>query len=101
MNHRLSLNFLKWVHDGHLGECLFCSQKATDWCHIQHGSNRWSDYLGYPACNPCHMAIDHGPRSHGERKILKDAYVRECLAWWFTGDWQVLIRRYCNDAGQG
>ena len=89
---RLDPAFLRWVHH-HMGGCLFCTQKATDWCHVQHGSSRTSDYLGFPACNACHMALDHAPR-HGERKLLKDAYVKECLAWWFAVDWQILMRRY-------
>ena len=73
-------------------ECLFCKNPATDWCHIQHGSNRTSDFLGYPACSGCHHQLDHQPR--GRLYTLKAARVKACLAEWFAFGLPLLINAY-------
>ena len=88
--------FLAWVHEQPL-RCLFCGRTPIDFCHVQHGSHRRSDYLGYPACHWCHMQLDHGPRSakdDSRPRLLREGYVRESLAVWFTWGLPDLLARY-------
>jgi len=87
------LAFVRWVKtQPEAGECLFCTNPATDWCHVEHGSRRASDYLGHPACHEHHMAIYHTPQ--GVTPVIKTATVQRALAYWFTFDLGNLIRRY-------
>lgn len=85
--------FIRWVKtQPEARECLFCTQPATDWCHVEHGSSRASDFLGHPACHEHHMTIYHTQR--GAVPIIKTATVQRALAYWFTFDLGNLIRRY-------
>lgn len=88
--------FLAYVHthvtNGSSTECLFCTRPADSWCHIQHGSNRSSDFLGFPACNGCHHQLDHAPR--GRQHILKAGWVKVYLAEWFAFGLPPLLNDY-------
>ena len=92
---RMDPAFLAYVHEYVIDgarECLFCIRPADSWCHIQHGSNRSSDYLGFPACNDCHHQLDHTPR--GRQHTLKAGRVKVVLAEWFTFELPPLLDEY-------
>lgn len=90
---RLDEQFLAWVRQQpETRQCLFCTNAATDWCHVEHGSSRQSDYMGFPACNGHHMMLDHTPR--GSAPMVKDGTVRKALAYWFTFGLANMLRRY-------
>ena len=93
--------WVKWVKEQpEARECLFCTNAATDWCHVEHGSSRCSDFVGYPACNDHHIMLDHAPR--GSHSLVKESTVRRALAYWFTFELSALIARYtelCESSG--
>lgn len=87
--------WIKWVkQQPEARECLFCTLPATEWCHVEHGSTRVSDFMGFPACHGHHMILDHAPR--GTSPMVKEATVRRALAYWFTFDLSALIARYAE-----
>ena len=85
--------WLGWIHEQpEAAQCLFCTNAATDWCHVEHGSSRSGDFMGHPACHDHHMAIYHAPQ--GVVPIIKTATVQRALAYWFTFDLPTLLARY-------
>ena len=91
-------NWRGWVmHQPESATCLFCTRPATDWCHIEHGSFRRGDYLGFPACHEHHMMLDHTPRGPGHARLLKESHVKIEIAYWCTCELPVLIHRYRED----
>ena len=94
MPRKLDPKWLAWFAERpESQECLFCTLQATETCHIEHGSNRKTDFLVYRACHDHHMAVDHAPR-HGEVRILREQQIRHALAEWCTFTLSRLIREY-------
>ena len=96
----LDKRWLRWVRtQPEALECLFCTSAASEWAHVEHGSNRRSDFVGYPACHDHHMMIDHAPR--GAVALVNEGLRRRALAYWFTFDLSTLIARYtaCESSG--
>lgn len=89
--------WMAWIHEHVLDgstECLFCTNPADSWCHVQHGSNRSSDFLGFIACNACHHDLDHSAR--GQRHLLRDSLVKAYLAEWFAFALPPLLADYAE-----
>lgn len=78
-------------------ECCFCSQLATDVCHLEHGRRNRDDWLVYVGCRSCHTQVDHGPRATGETGALREGVVRKQLALWFTYDLPRLRQAFLQD----